>query len=762
MRTLHGRTIGFILLGGCILSMFVPAQTVFAARNNYGFFSGIYVDNNPDNGQPAAAGRNVLVGGIGNYAGDKAGFIKFIEGKLNSGNKYDRIGAQFIVHTMLGHSSARRDSLTGSQMEDWRNRINSVQISLDYSRSIIEDRNSFVVDDLGGGPDAMFFDDNVGGETLVFRHATKGDVYYLRLECANPIGDMDGLPKAAKWHIEAESEVKVGSGGSWKSDGGDVKPGDRLWWQHTLTNDGPDDMDVVIGYSVYEDDKSKGTWSGAGKIRDGQSVIMKGKTNYEVRQDDVDKHICEHIRWRPVSWDDGGLGQSNWACVFVPYNYNLKPVINDSGWGQSSTETMEYGQEYTITSSIDNDGPTKSHGDVEWRLTEVVFSPGVDTSKWKDSSSTGMSDPCELLGGNKYCKDVSSKKGDTIFPSSYGVHKAGKREGGVPAAAGVDDEICYMLSVRSYSSDSRHADGSAKSPWRYSKLICRIIGKRPKVQIWGADVRSEGDVKTNISTMAGNTYGAWSEYGIMSGGRVMSSSGAGLASSAAGAPGVLQPRDYNKLTFSNNDESKLGYFGGPFSSSLPSTQKADGDVAGPVLDLESGYYVHTGDLDIDGGEVSKGKQLKIEVKGTVTITGDIFYEDTSYSKLEDLPQLIIRATSIVVNSNVSQVDAWLIATNPTASSTPSTPAVKKYVSTCNNVQDISSNMQDCGGRLQVNGLISTDQLYLRRTYGADENDLGSPAEVVNLRPDVYLWSYAESKRSGAIRTMHLNELPPRF
>ena len=72
----------------------------------------------------------------------------------------------------------------------------------------------------------------------------------------------------------------------------------------------------------------------------------------------------------------------------------------------------------------------------------------------------------------------------------------------------------------------------------------------------------------------------------------------------------------------------------------------------------------------------------------------------------------------------------------------------------------------CEKQLRINGPIIAKHLFLRRTFtkGGDTsgNNPGEPAEILNLRADAYLWGNERSKESGAIKTMHLKELPPRF
>ena len=265
-----------------------------------------------------------------------------------------------------------------------------------------------------------------------------------------------------------------------------------------------------------------------------------------------------------------------------------------------------------------------------------------------------------------------------------------------------------------------------------------------------------------------NVYGSWGEYGIITNGKADSASGAGLSSSFNGRSGVT-PRDYNKLTFANIP--KFGNFSSTSSVSdnftLPSVRGARGNISGniDVNSLASGEY-NAGNVTLTGSKLSVGKSIVIKSSGVVRISGDLLYTDTN--DVRQLPQLIIYAKNIIIESSVGEVNAWLITQKD------------GYVSTCGVViiAGVStgswlSGVSDasCGKQLKVNGPIKTGRLFLRRTYGGKhassaKNDPnmhpGTPAEIINLRADTYIWAYNNYRNTGAISTMNVRELPPRY
>ena len=261
-----------------------------------------------------------------------------------------------------------------------------------------------------------------------------------------------------------------------------------------------------------------------------------------------------------------------------------------------------------------------------------------------------------------------------------------------------------------------------------------------------------------------NVYGSWGEYGIIANGKADSASGAGLSSSFNGRSGVT-PRDYNKLTFANIP--KYGNFSStssvPDNFTLPSVRGARGNISGnvDVNSLASGEY-NAGNVTLTGSKLSVGKSIVIKSSGVVRISGDLLYTDTN--DVRQLPQLIIYAKNIIIEPSVGEVNAWLITQKD------------GYVSTCGVViraGDWLSGVSEssCGKQLRVNGPIKTGRLLLRRTYGGKhassaKNDPnmhpGTPAEIINLRADTYIWAYNNYRNTGAISTMNVRELPPRY
>ena len=259
-------------------------------------------------------------------------------------------------------------------------------------------------------------------------------------------------------------------------------------------------------------------------------------------------------------------------------------------------------------------------------------------------------------------------------------------------------------------------------------------------------------------------YGSWAEYGIFGGGTsdVVSASGAGLSAASTGRSGVSGPASYNQLTFSNTSAPlSFGRFGTipptvvpvSFDSSAGATHVGGSTDIGGLVGSEQLSRWQASDLTISGGTVPAGRSIVVKSTGTVTISGNIDYADDTVGSISDLPQLIIVAHNIIINDNVTSVHGWLISQGG-------------HISTCGPIPAggwlSGLDTTTCDQQLRIVGPVVTDRLFLRRTAGATRDNPGLPAEIINLRPDTYLWANGNSRDSGSIRTMYIRELPPRF
>ena len=202
------------------------------------------------------------------------------------------------------------------------------------------------------------------------------------------------------------------------------------------------------------------------------------------------------------------------------------------------------------------------------------------------------------------------------------------------------------------------------------------------------------------------------------------------------------------------------------------------------------------------GDGVNDNTLVIYVGGKLTIDGDIclgngcssgmklseYSNGTNVKSAAELPQVLIFAGNIAINENVTRIDAWLVVENG-------------EINTCNGYS-VGGNLAahdgynrygwgNCYKTLVVNGPIYAKSLTLNRTAGSyhgggegsatgalsdvrnrkygsdgagDDANQGSisPAEIFNLRADVYLWAYNQAQRYSEAVVTYTRELAPRY
>lgn len=275
-----------------------------------------------------------------------------------------------------------------------------------------------------------------------------------------------------------------------------IKPGETAEWTHSIKNNGPANIGGAIklswlwkGYkSTAEQNSSGGNWANNG-LRAGSSSTKT--SSYKATQSDVGNSICRSTQVSPRSSANNGTNTSASACATVPYDYSLTPEITNIT--NNATTEGDIG-ELPITGRITNKGPTKSHADIKWQMSEVVYSP--KTSITKKGNELSASNPCAYFAQGS-CKSIGSgtESGGYTYPSSKPYNGTGTIRG-----RAVGTNVCYVMSVQRASSSS--------TQWFHSQLYCMIVSKQPKVQVWGGDllVGRNQPTGSNVSTSVTNVH----------------------------------------------------------------------------------------------------------------------------------------------------------------------------------------------------------------------------------------------------------------
>ena len=279
-----------------------------------------------------------------------------------------------------------------------------------------------------------------------------------------------------------------------------TQPGDRLYWRHGVYNTGPGSAGS-ISFAIGKSGFTNG-WTGN---IDPQGAFPLGADQtwevgyqrswpeysvYDVQQNDVGNTLCESISWWPWKYDDGaGRNSSQWtgvpggACTTVPYNFTLTPTVD------VNVEAAESGTPIQVTSSISNSGPTKSLDDTEWRLFKFVLAPGASIPSAGESGSacppvwTGCGAP-QAQGSGIFGVSPATTNLPTV---DYTVEDLE-----------LGSQVCYGLSVNKFAG-SRGSNKGANNWWNGAP-DCMVVGKKPKVQIWGGDAAVRGNIQTSTTT----------------------------------------------------------------------------------------------------------------------------------------------------------------------------------------------------------------------------------------------------------------------
>ena len=173
------------------------------------------------------------------------------------------------------------------------------------------------------------------------------------------------------------------------------------------------------------------------------------------------------------------------------------------------------------------------------------------------------------------------------------------------------------------------------------------------------------------------------------------------------------------------------------------------------------------------GDTNNSRTSIIHVDNTLVVGGNMYYGKPTtgagcaaetYNSISEIPQSILIAKKIIIKSNVTHLDTWLIADeiitcDPSSAWRIDVPA-----------DDI--NTHNCDQQLTINGPVMAKDIKLYRTFGTGytyytngtvrNNYTASPAEVFTMGPEVYFWSFNQAQRYSQATTTYARELAPRY
>ena len=492
--------------------------------------------------------------------------------------------------------------------------------------------------------------------------------------------------------------------------------------------------------------------------------------SHEATQAHVGGQICRRVGYsatnpinkKAISGDSGGI------CIAIPYQYELTPHV-EVGGKTSNIIVVPGTTDIPITGTLKNSDATKSLNNTEWILAQFRLESGQQPGAMGyDSDKVNATHPSGLFNPNGSYLRLGNGTGSIDYNE---IKKVITETFTVPADAKVGQKYCFALSVKPYKAEWKDGQGQViHDNWRHSLPICVIVAKQPVTQVHGAGlILPQGGAKGYLTTRPTNDkYGSWIEYDILSAKETETA----VASNAGHLIqyGLAADALWHQLTIANTPTK------GQYGSNLPSNRATvikdhyinlakSKTITGhsPEIDLTSytpnsglNYLYHSGSNLRLKGTLPAGKSLVIiQDSGDVIIEQNLIYaKQSQFGSARDYSQLIIIANNgnIIVNDNVSRIDAWLVALGKDAN--------QGRLKTCQ-YSEVSVNR--CANQLVVNGPVIVDYIDLMRTYGNDVTSLGAPAEVFNFRPDAYLWSLGNNSGIRPVyETTYSRELPPRY
>jgi hypothetical protein len=497
------------------------------------------------------------------------------------------------------------------------------------------------------------------------------------------------------------------------------------------------------------------------------------------------------------------------ASFKIPYNYRLSGAL----WLSAANSIVLAGQSVGYTGNVYINAAqntdvneyyaTATRPDTEYKVTAWYVNASQPTRPGdyvETQNSNG--NPCTFFSNiiSGTCSQVTSAAGQltdgttaTYITSNRAFPQGGSR---VIEDMPIGTKFCMALSIRNYEVGNRTGkaysgdDGYGQSGgvhWYHTSPSCIAIGKKPSAQVWAANLFSAGPVRTGfqVKTSTNNVYGSWSEYAAL--GQGTQGTIVGLGSGAAFAEsntlpvsggGLASNCGFSLITLANNTcgspstaplgqgniergrarEIALRYWN---PSPLPDTWQtypASSVNLSTLPAMTSGktvLQITGGNMTITGGTLAAGRTVVINSTGVVTIADSVQYTPWGLSGISQIPQLLIFAQEIRIESRATRVDAWLLA---------GLQGGTGIVKTCSDGSFIYGvyGGNQCGDQLKINGPIIAKQMWLHRSHFDNSGATMPPSEILNLRSDAFLWAYSQSQNTSQAFLTYSREVAPRY
>lgn len=711
-------------------------------------FDGDYVWR-PDSSTPGCSAGGGLA--IPNTVNNANSLIAFVRCKLFTGNAQERVGAAFIIQTMIG--LARNNPPTAAQLADWEARVRAseAQSLIGWNAWHSHGVNSYY-QAFGGGPvDDAFFYESGTHWAITFWAPGRGLVYAIKRSCANPVGDISPIVDALNFTMEGTVSLPPAQA--------TPRPNDSIQFTYRLRNNGPTSTG---GTTIW--------WVGINTITGGATFGPSPSGTYAVNQErtfvetyvvpagtPAGTQICRQLGWDPINSSGARDGRSNIVCATVRYDFTLTPSITiEINDGATPGAVAEPGDKVEFIYAVTNSGSTQSQSTncTIYGLTRPGFY-AIPTPN-DSSSDPGFVQPAH--GCPRVFPWTSTPTATDLVTETIA---------SVPASD-ANRSICRVLSIN----PSSHTGGTATTE------VCVRIAAKPYLRVYGGDVSAGGGQTTTPGSCTNNAAASiigWNrgaadgyaaaavQYAAMALGRIYDVS-TSLNNGGGSAPAP------SGLAFANTAPSG-SIFGGSFGSMACIANYYNTAGAAPLTtsNLTSlsgvGRYAGTGPITL-GGSINPNQRTVVYVDGDVLINNNIAYVSSGWST-SSLPlfQLVVRG-DIYISQNVTQLDGIYIAqpngatggnihtcANPALPATPVPTTGGTVYSSCRN-------------KLTINGAFIAKRVMFLRTSGSlkqattvEGSGSANIAEVFNFSPSLWIAQPPTPSGSGSEYDA-ITSLPP--
>ncbi|MEP6710694.1 MAG: hypothetical protein ABJA64_03160, partial [Candidatus Saccharibacteria bacterium] len=526
--------IGFISFASFLVAV-LPSQSVGAVSGTCYFTSksgpigstgqcsepglGAYGTNDVLTGRDSNGNGNAISSSVNT----KTEFIKYLLGRFNNGGDHDKIGSAFIMQEL--RSSSDHTYPSSSDVTDWKNKMEQDSVTIKR----VWDTNVKATSWYDNDKKNTFYANHPQASRWVLNIYQFGNqIAQIEYACGNMVA---GPISVLHWDATPTTTINKTS----------VAPGEPIQWQHVITNNGPDKTGTSIDWTIKKDYDGVKTDLGGASWPSGQSkngTKTFSLQTYTPTAADVGKTFCQRLYIKPNSSEDSAsVGQySTNQCATVLTDYNLIPSVT-----LSSTGIVESGSVTDVTGKVAKGGGNSPS--TEWQLSKIIVGSGKAIPEVTTDNQT--------LPRDHFINGPANNNAWTLLGSGSSVFTNQFTDVQQLSQVPVDDlpvgtRICWALSVK--------PPYGTYTGWRHSAPVCLKIGKKPKIQSRGGDVRVRGAISTSTSIVergdpkVPTLFGSWVEFGSFSVGDTK-----GFASGGAtrtGTANLIQSQS-SLLTFAN-------------------------------------------------------------------------------------------------------------------------------------------------------------------------------------------------------------------